>query len=192
MLKEQLVRSFHQSQAFLWNKEEGFRLASGKMSPFYVDCRIVLSNPEPRHLIAQAAYDQLKHIDIDTIGGPEIGAIPMATCISAYGFTATPCRMWRTFVVRKQAKDHGLGKLIEGTLTPGEHALIVDDVLSSGSSLIKATDAAPEVGLVVTHAMVIVDRSDEEAKARLQDKGIELLYLLTIDDLKTGPPSPQI
>lgn len=187
MNKENLIRAFHETRAFLWDKEQGFRLASGILSPYYVDCRIVLSHPEPRYLIAKSAYEQLKAIDIDTIGGLEIGAIPLATCISDFGYTAVPSRSWRTFVVRKHAKDHGLGKMIEGSITPGEHALVVDDVLSSGSSVLKATDAARAAGLKVTHALVIVDRSDGKGKSLLNEKGIQLLHLLTLDDLKTGP-----
>ncbi|HXC68145.1 MAG TPA: hypothetical protein VN638_12035, partial [Nitrospiraceae bacterium] len=74
---------------------------------------------------------------IDCLGGLEIGAISIATTISDYCYRATPRRDWRTFVVRKTAKDHGLGKLIEGAVRAGDRALIVDDVLTSGGSLLK-------------------------------------------------------
>ena len=80
--------------------------------------------------------------------------IPLATCISDYGYTADPQREWKTFVVRKQAKDHGLGKLIEGHIQSGEHALIVDDVLTTGGSILKAAEAARQQQLTVTHSLV--------------------------------------
>jgi len=87
-------------------------------------------------------------------------------------------------VVRKQAKDHGLAKLIEGAVRSGDHALIVDDVLTSGGALLKAIAAARQVGLVVSQALVIVDRKEQDGRARVEQKGVSLISLLTIDDLR--------
>jgi orotate phosphoribosyltransferase len=191
MPKDSLIQAFHDLEAFKWNAQEGFRLASGKTSPYYVDCRIVLAHPYSRHLVAQLAFDLLKTLDVNLIGGLEIGAIPLATSISDFAFSADPKQEWRTFVVRKQPKDHGLGKLIEGTFDPGEKAVIVDDVLTTGGSLLKATDAARSQGLKVDHAFVIVDRSEDQKHAPLTQHGLQLLSLLTLDDLKRTAPSPQ-
>lgn len=191
MAKNALIQTFHQLEAFKWNPQEDFRLASGKTSPYYVDCRIVLAHPHSRHLVAQLAYSLLKSLNFTLIGGLEIGAIPLATCISDFAYTANPQREWRTFVVRKQAKDHGLGKLIEGTIHPGETALVVDDVLTTGGSLVKAAESARAQGLIVTHGLVVVDRSEDEGKNTLAQQGIQLLPLLTLDDLKQATPSLQ-
>ena len=189
MSKDALIQAFHDLEAFKWNAQEGFRLASGKTSPYYVDCRIVLAHPYSRHLVAQLAFDLLKTQDFALIGGLEIGAIPLATSISDFGFSANPQQEWRTFVVRKQPKDHGLGKLIEGTFERGEKAVVVDDVLTTGGSLLKATDAARNQGLQVSHAFVIVDRSENDRHGHLTDHGLTLLSLLTLDDLKRTVPS---
>ncbi|MDT3778400.1 orotate phosphoribosyltransferase [Nitrospira sp. MA-1] len=189
MPKNALIQAFHQLEAFKWNQQEGFRLASGKTSPYYVDCRIVLAHPHSRHLVAQLAYHRLKSLDFTLIGGLEIGAIPLATCISDFGYRADPQREWRTFVVRKQPKDHGLGKLIEGTIHPGETALVVDDVLTTGGSLVKAAESARAQGLIVTHGLVVVDRSGNEGKSHLAHMGIQLLPLLTLEDLRQTSPS---
>ncbi len=191
MSKDALMKAFHDLGAFKWNAQEGFRLASGKTSPYYVDCRIVLAHPYSRHLVAQLAFDLLKTQDFHLIGGLEIGAIPLATSISDFAFSSDPQYIWRTYVVRKQPKDHGLGKLIEGTFEPGEKAVVVDDVLTTGGSLLKATEAARNQGLHVNHTFVIVDRSNNERQDHLTQQGLNLLSLITLDDLKrTVPSSP--
>lgn len=181
--KDSLIQAFHELKAFQWNPSKGFRLASGQISPYYVDCRLILSNPSSRYLVAQLAYEQLKDFNFSLVGGLEIGAIPLAICISDYAYTADPQRKWRTFIVRKQPKDHGLGKRIEGMFQPGEQALIVDDVLTTGGSLVKAAQAAREQHLTVTHGLVVVDRSEQEGKTHLSQQNIRLLSILTLQDL---------
>ena len=149
-MRDQLAKAFHETQSFKWDPERGFKLASGLISPFYVDCRSLMAHPAARRLVAQLAYDALRPVELNCLGGLEIGAISIATTISDFAFVARPSREWRTFVVRKQAKDHGLGKLIEGAVRAGDQAVIVDDVLTSGGSLLKAVAAARSAGLLVT------------------------------------------
>lgn len=183
MLKADLARAFVSTHSFKWDPNGGFTLASGVRSPYYVDCRALLAHPGPRHLVARSAFETIQDLGIDCLGGLEIGAIPIATAISDFGFQASPRREWRTFWVRKQAKGHGLGKLIEGAIRPGDRALIVDDVLTSGGSVLKALQAARQGGLEVTHALVIVDREEQNARANLEAQGLTVLSLLTIGDL---------
>ena len=121
-VREQLAKAFHETQSFKWDPDKGFKLASGLTSPFYVDCRSLMAHPGARRLVAQLAYEALRPVECDCLGGLEIGAISIATSISDYAFAAQPSREWRTFVVRKQAKDHGLGKLIEGAARSGDRA----------------------------------------------------------------------
>ncbi len=182
-LREQLAKAFHDTGSFKWDRTNGFKLASGEISPFYVDCRALMAHPEARRLVAQLAYDALVQVEFDCLGGLEIGAIPIAVTISDFACAASPPKIWRTFVVRKQAKDHGLGKLIEGSIHPGDRVLIVDDVLTSGGSLLKAVGAAREGGLQVDHALVIVDRQEQDGKARVEKERVQLRSLLTIQDL---------
>lgn len=181
-LHTELAQAFHRTQSFQWNPQ-GFKLASGLTSPFYIDCRSLMAHPGARRLVAQLAYDVLRPVHVDCLGGLEIGAIAIATSISDYAFAAQPRREWRTFVVRKQAKDHGLGKLIEGGVRSGDQAVIVDDVLTSGGSLLKAVAAARSAGLAVTHALVIVDRMEQDGRKKVEQEGLTLFSLLSIEDL---------
>jgi orotate phosphoribosyltransferase len=182
-VREQLAKAFYDTQSFKWDRDKGFKLASGEISPFYVDCRALMAHPEARRLVAQLAYEAITDIEFDCLGGLELGAIPIAVTISDFACVASRRRLWRTFVVRKQPKDHGLGKLIEGSIRSGDRALIVDDVLTSGGSLLKSIGAAREAGLRVDHVLVIVDRQEQDGKARVEREQVQLISLLTIQDL---------
>jgi len=189
-MKRELARAFHETQSFKWDSEKGFVLASGERSPYYVDCRSLMAYPSARRLVGILANEALAGHDVDCLGGLELGAISIATTISDCGYRAAPHRDWRTFVVRKQAKDHGLGKLVEGAVRPGDRALIVDDVLTSGGSVLKAVAAARQAGLIVQQALVIVDRKEQNGRARVEQEGVSLIALLTIEDLTRQQATP--
>lgn len=180
-VKNDLARAFIATQSFKWDQGKGFKLASGATSPFYVDCRVLMAHPGPRALVAQLAFEAMKDLPVDCIGGLELGAISIATAVSDQAHRNR--KDWRTFVVRKQAKDHGMGKLIEGAATAGDRAVVVDDVLTSGGSVIKAVQAAREAGLKVSHALVIVDRQEQDGRRKVEELGVTLISLLSIKDL---------
>jgi orotate phosphoribosyltransferase len=190
-LKIDLVKAFHETHSFKWDPVTDFTLASGLTSPFYVDCRSLMAHPSARRLVAQLAYEALRPVAVTCLGGLEIGATSVATTISDFAYATYPQRDWRTFAVRKQAKDHGLGKLIEGACYPGDQAVIVDDVLTSGGSLLKALAAARSAGLTVTHALVIVDRNEQDGRKKVEQEGMTLLSLLTIEDLMRQQPQQE-
>ena len=184
----QLATLFWQYHAFQWDPRKGFVLASGETSPYYVDCRTLLARPDARWLVAQLACAAIHDLSIDAVGGLEIGAIPLATAISDYAFATQPSRTYDTFIVRKQVKDHGLGKRIEGAVKANARVLVVDDVLTSGNSLLQAIRTAREAQLEAAHALVIVDRQEQEGKRKIETQGMSLVSLLTLDDLKAVQP----
>ncbi len=188
MSTAQLANLFRQYEAFQWDPDKGFVLASGETSPYYVDCRALLAHPDARWLVAQLACAAIRDLPLDALGGLEIGAIPLATAISDYAFATQARQTYRTFVVRKQAKGHGLGKRIEGAVKPNDRVLVVDDVLTSGGSLLQTLQAAREAQLHVSHALVIVDRQEQDGKQKIEAQGVSLISLLTLDDLKTTQP----
>ena len=184
----QLATLFWRYQAFQWNPRTGFVLASGATSPYYVDCRALLAHPDARWLVAQLACAAIRDLPIDAVGGLEIGAIPLATAISDYAFATQPSKTYDTFIVRKQAKDHGLGKRIEGAVKAGARVLVVDDVLTSGGSILQTVQAARDTQLDVSHALVIVDRQEQEGKRKIEAQRVSLISLLTLEDLKAAQP----
>jgi len=101
------------STSFQSKPEPVFRLASGKLSRYYVDCKQALSDPQARALIAEFIADRLKGESIDAVGGLEIGAYPIATCVSDAIYRETGAKV-RAFVVRKEPKSHGIRDLIAG------------------------------------------------------------------------------
>ena len=179
--RDELAKAFIATHSFKWDKDKGFKLASGATSPFYVDCRVLMAHPRPRALVAQLAFEALKDLHVDCIGGLELGAISISTAVSDQAHRNA--KDWRTFVVRKQAKDHGTGKVMEGAAQAGDRAVVVDDVLTSGGSVIKAVQAARDAGLNVSHALVIVDRQEQDGRKKVEDLGVTLISLLTIKDL---------
>jgi orotate phosphoribosyltransferase len=152
-------------------------------SEFYVDCKTVVADPIVLAKIGEFSFEKVKNLKFDCIGGLEIGAIAIAAIISQFGLQHA--QRWPNFVVRKQAKGHGLGKKIEGIVSSGNRALIVDDVLTSGGSILQAVEAARQAGLVVDHALVIVDRQEQDGEKSLEKEGVKLISLLTIRDFQS-------
>lgn len=180
-LRVELIEYFKKTNSFQHNPPKKFQLSSGIESEFYVDCKTLMGDPIARVKVAKYAFEKLAGLQFDCIGGLEIGAIAIGTVISDFGLREA-ARDWPTFVVRKQVKGHGLGKKIEGITK--SRALIVDDVLTSGGSILQAVDAARHEGLLVTHALVIVDRQEQEGRKNLESHGVEVISLLTIKDFQ--------
>ncbi len=181
----ELEHAFISTHSFNINKIKPFILSSGRPSEYYVNCKQLLSHPKYRLLIAELIFERFRQIldKVDLVGGMEIGAIPIASIISDYYYQKTR-REIRTFVVRKKAKEHGLGLVVEGDYHAGDHALVVDDVLTTGKSTTDAIENAGFAGLKVRTALVIVDRGEDDGKAKIEGSGIQLLSLLTLEGLK--------
>src|SRR5437660_511305 len=104
-LKAELISLFLETKSFKHDPVKKFKLSSGIDSEFYVDCKALMSHPRAFGLVAQLAFDKIKDLRFDCIGGLEIGAISIATVISEYGHRKA-LQNWPTFVVRKEKKEH--------------------------------------------------------------------------------------
>jgi orotate phosphoribosyltransferase len=168
--------------SFQAREEATFRLASGKFSRYYIDCKQALSYPEARELIARLIYDRIRGQVFDAVGGLEIGAYPIATSVSDIVFRETGATV-RAFVVRKEPKTHGIRDLLAGHVQRGDRALIVDDVVTVGTSTIKAINSAREAGLIVERVIVLVDRQEDEGRKNIEDQRVKFEALCTLSEL---------
>lgn len=142
-----------------------FTLASGRKSNFYFDSKKTTLRPEGAYLVAAEMLQMLseKRIDADAVGGLTLGADPIVCPIAALSYTTgSPLR---AFIVRKEAKDHGTTRQIEGDLEPASRVVVVDDVVTTGGSTLKAIEAAESAGHEVVAVLCIVDREEGGAEA---------------------------
>jgi orotate phosphoribosyltransferase len=162
-------------------KKGKFILSSGKESDFYLDGRIITMTPEGAFLIAAIILEMLKGESIDAFGGPTLGADPIIGAVACLShIQGQPIK---TFIVRKAAKVHGTGRLVEGpALATGKRVILVDDVATTGKSLIEAKQVLDAMGVIADKAIVIVDRN-EGAKENLSRAGLELESIFNLTDL---------
>lgn len=176
-LKEELLRLL-KKEAF---KTGDFILSSGKKSNYYLDGRIITLTPEGAYLVGSIILELVKRIDIDAVGGPTLGADPITGAVACLSHIKN--QTLKTFIVRKEAKGHGMQRQVEGpALNRGEKAVLVDDVATTGKALIEAKEALDKIGVIAKYAIVIVDR-DEGAKENLASVGIELVPIFKIQEL---------
>lgn len=166
----------------LEHRAEPFRLASGELSHDYMDGKKALAEGEHLRLACEAILEMIREegVDFDAAGGLTLGADAYATAIAVLAGK-------RWFVVRKQAKDHGKGKRIEAAeLGPGVRVLLVDDVVSTGGSILDAYEAVNATGAEIVFATTLVDRGDEAAD-KFAALGVPYRPLITYRDLGIAP-----
>jgi orotate phosphoribosyltransferase len=147
-----------------------FTLSSGQRSKYYFDGRLLSLDPEGAYLIGKAILPILEEAGAHAIGGPTLGADPIVAAVALTSHLlggSTPA-----FIVRKDAKSHGTGQLVEGPLAPGSRVAIVDDTCTTGASLFHAIEAAEAAGCTVAKVIAILDRhqgGSEELERRGYD-----------------------
>lgn len=163
-------------------KTGDFVLASGARSNYLFDLKTTLLDPEGANIVADLILENLANEDVDAIGGLELGACPIvsAVCVKSY-LAGKPIK---SFYVRKEKKDRGSNKLIEGcTLNKGDRVVMLEDVTTKGGSVMNAVKAARDEGCVVLKVISVVNRL-EGAKENLANEGIILESLFTKDDFE--------
>ena len=167
-------------------KRGTFRLASGREASFYLDAKQVVLDAHGAMLVGQAILERLRSLGPlpAAVGGMSIGADPITSAvITMAGVEGLPLK---GFMVRKEPKDHGTKKYVEGPVEPGQRVVIVEDVTTTGGSSLLAIDRVHEFGLVVERVVTVIDRL-AGAKDAFAARGIPLESLVTIRDLGLEP-----
>lgn len=163
------------------NKDGKFQLAYGGRSEFFFDIKKIALDPEGSNLISEEILEIIKDTNIKGVGGLESGAIPIVAGVTE--------KSWQIghpvngFFVRKKAKNRGTKQLIEGNFQENTEVVLVDDVTTTGNSVVKAVEAVRERGSIVKTVITVVDRLNG-AKENLGKHQIELKPLYTRDDFR--------
>ena len=152
-----------------------FTLKSGIESPFYVDLRPLASDPKILKKLANYLLDMLPLDNFDLICGVPYAALPMATAMSLESYLPL-------IIKRKEAKKYGTAKMIEGIYTKGQNCLLVEDVITSGASLLETIPDIEEEGITVSDIVVVLDRQ-QGGKERLEKRGYRVHTLFTISEI---------
>ena len=158
-----------------------FKLSSGKESDYYIDARLTTLHPEGIYLVGKIFLDIIRQDSgIKAVGGPTMGADPIVGSIVVLSYQSG--YSLRGFLVRKEGKPHGTEKLIEGNLRSGDGVVIVEDVATTGGSILKAVNAVENMRAYIRKILVIVDR-EEGAREILEDRDYKFFSIFKIGEL---------
>ncbi|MCH9626735.1 MAG: Orotate phosphoribosyltransferase [Chlamydiales bacterium] len=170
----QLIKELYQIGAI---KFGDFTLKSGIQSPIYIDLRLVVSYPKLLEEIAEEMWETVASHSFDRVCGVPYTALPIATALSLKQNMPMVMR-------RKEAKNYGTKKIIEGVIKPGQNCLVVEDLVTSGLSVFETVAPLEEEGLKVTDIVVLLDRQ-QGGKKNIESKGYRLHSLFTLSEVLT-------
>jgi orotate phosphoribosyltransferase len=168
-----------------------FTLASGQASDLYIDCRVTALDPFGANLIGDLGWHAVRskihseHLKIDGIGGMTLGADPISLAVGMTSATKHPAEALQVFTVRKEPKSHGAGQQIEGNFKAGDNVIVVDDVITTGGSTLRAMDVIERAGGKIAFCLVLVDR-EEGGRQAIEARGIHVLPIFTRSTLLDG------
>jgi orotate phosphoribosyltransferase len=163
-------------------KRGQFTLASGKQSKYYIDARLTTMSPEGLSVIGRLGLSTLNQSGwaIDAVGGLTLGADPISYAISYT--SAGSDRPLRAFTVRKETKGHGTGKLIEGPFREGDRVAVIEDVITTGGSALRAIEAIRAARGTVEGVLALVDR-EEGGRQAIEAAGVSIISLVSASQI---------
>ncbi len=184
ILRKRLKEILLQNSLKIAPPHKPFVLASGRTSTYYIDGKKTTSDPEGLYCIAKLILDIIQNDDVQAIGGPTLGADPIVGGVSLLSFISkTPLSL---FIVRKEAKNHGTQNMIEGADISGKRVIVVEDVITTGGSALKAIKAIQAHDAGIVRMISLVDREQGGSEC-FDGLGIPYHPLFTISELLPHP-----
>lgn len=167
-------------KSFKYTEKPTFKLVSGRTSRFYVNCKPTTLSARGMFLTGHLMFEAMRDSGASAVGGLTFGADPIAMATAfASELNGQPVN---AFSIRKNQKDHGIVKWVEGDIRPGEKVVVIDDVATTGGSTVKAIERARSEGLEVVRAVILVDRQEgglDNIRAHVADA----IAIITRDEL---------
>ena len=145
-------------KSFRYSENPPFTLASGGTSNYYFNCKPTTLDPEGMNLIGAILFEMLSDADVSAAGGLTLGADPIANALSLISYQRS--KPIKSFIIRKEVKEHGTKSAVEGDVRPEEKVAIIDDVSTTGGSTIMAIERARAAGLVIDRVIALIDREE--------------------------------
>jgi len=179
--REQLIE-YIKKHSFQRSDTPIFKLSSGNLSNFYFNLKKTTYSPEGQYLIGNLMFDKVKELGLKprAIGGLTMGADPIATATAFTSYMRN--EPIEAMVIRKEPKGHGTMSQIEGNVEAGDKVIIIDDVVTTGGSTIKAMEAARKAGLNIIAVIILLDRGEFEGRQNIERLGYPVHSILTIKD----------
>lgn len=174
MTTQELILELHKINAIKFGE---FKLKSGIMSPIYLDIRVIISYPELLKTVAALMWEKIAKKKFDLICGVPYTALPIATVMSVEHNVPMVMR-------RKEVKEYGLKKAIEGAFAAGQNVLVIEDLITSGASVFETITPLEHEGLKVTDIVVLIDR-EQGGKKNINEKGYSIDAVFTISEMLT-------
>ncbi len=168
-------------KSFRYSPDNPFKLTSGRESPYYVDCRPVTHSAAGLVLIGEVIFEMIEDLEVQAVGGLTMGADPLAHAVAVISYQRG--RPINAFSVRKFHKDYGARGRIVGPVQPGERAVVLEDVVTSGGSALQAVKAARKFGLTVDQVIILVDR-EEGGREAVEKQVSQVKSVFTLSQLK--------
>ena len=167
-------------------KRGDFTLASGRRSSLYIDARLTTMSPDGLALIGPLGLSAVRELDpaVAAIGGLTLGADPISYAIAYASALPGGGPLVQAFTVRKEAKAHGTGKLIEGPFAAGNRVVVIEDVITTGGSALRAVDAVRAAGGTIAGVLALVDR-EEGGREAIESAGLRVVSLVRASQILT-------